>query len=204
MLASAGCGDSGEKEWEQSTENHKLDTYFSLIKESLLLEEELGKDTPYISMLRTTKGNTITGGMSKADAVEEAEYWIILEQAVFWYAEKNGILPTDKEIAEYLNNTIIAEAKEDEGFAQMEKMCNENNLTFADTVWAYENSYRWQYIMEKVSPEYKPELLDGIIADYKETSDYEEVLAIVKNCSNLITAGETEIEVLRKSDIFFQ
>lgn len=202
MIAAVGCGNSQEKEWKKSTDEQKLDTYFALIKESMLLEEDLGRNTPYIAMLRSSKGNVISAGMSKADALADAEYWIVLEQAVFWYADKHDISADDREVAEYINSHI-EKAKQEQGFDQMEEACRKNNLTYSDTVWAYRNSYKWQYIMEKVSEEYKPELLESIIKDYKKTGEYKALLPVLKNCSALIEADETDIKTLKKADIYY-
>lgn len=209
VLLLSSCGKSDEEteaekrqqEWEEQTDEQRLSVYFDLTKESLILKDKLG-DTPYITMLRSVRGNMITSGMTKAQALENAEALIVSERALIWYAEENNIKVTDVEVAGYIKNNVINQVREDEAFDKMEEACNKAGITFEDSIWAYEDSYRSAYIISEI-PDFNEKLNAEIIEKFKDSSEYVDIAKIIENCKELIDAGETDIDVLKQEDIYF-
>lgn len=191
-----------EKNWKQKDKEQQLQVYFDLTKESILLEEELG-ETPYITMLRSFKGNKITSGMTKTEALENAAQLIVREEALMWYAKQNHINVTDAEVAKYMKNNVIDQVRNAEGFDRMEEACNKAGMTFEDSIWAYKSSYRSEYIMSQIGDGFSEEMMTDIIADFRESRDFDKVFRIIQNCKNLIESGETDIDALRRADIYF-
>lgn len=190
-----------EKDWAQKTDEQQMQVYFDLTRESILLEEKLG-ETPYITMLRSFKGNQITSGMTETQALDNAAELIVNEQALIWYAKNNGIEVSDKAVAEYIKTNVIEQVREAEGFDKMEEACNKAGMTFEDSIWAYESSYKSAYIMSQIE-DWDDSRMEEIAEAYKASSTYEKEVKIIQNCKNLIEAGETEIDALRRSGIYF-
>lgn len=191
-----------EKDWESQTREQQLQVYFDLTRESILLQEKLGK-TPYITMLRSVKGNMITSGMTKEQALENAGELIVAEQALIWYAEEHDIHATDKDVANYIKTYVIEEVKNAEGFDQMEEACHKAGMTFEDSIWAYESSYKSAYIASQIE-NYDEGLMAEITEQYKASDAYRQEAEIIENCRALIAAGETDNDVLRRSGIYFE
>ena len=176
LFSLSGCKTEEERaaaqakeNWEQTSDETRMGIYCALIKEYMLLTEDLGENTPYPAMKRSVKGNMMSGGLTETEAIESAKAVIIQEQAIFWYGANHGI-------------------------------------TYEDTVWAYENSYKMQYILIQsgVSSEDEIEFVNQIVADYGKTEAYKELVQVLETCAALIADDVTDKEALRNAEIYIE
>lgn len=214
VLCCCGCKSDEERaakqaqaNWEQATNEQRLSIYCALIKEYMLLAEDLGEETPYPAMKRSVKGSMMSAGLTQTEAIEQAEEYLITEQAVFWYAERNGIIVTDDELKKYIQNNIISKVAEEKDYDTVSKACQEEGISFEDTIWAYENSYKVDLIGEKSSiksyeemEKYKTEATE----QFKSSDDYVTYKSVLDNCAQLIRDNVTDKETLKKAEIYYE
>lgn len=212
-FCSVGCKSDAEKEaeqakenWEQSSSETKMGIYCALIKESMLLTEQLGEDTPYPAMKRSVKGSMMSSGMTQAEALDYAEEQLIAEQAVFWRAEKEGISATDTEVEAYIKENVIDQLKAAEEYESVDEMCAEEGITFEDTVWAYKNTYKMEYIAKQSDVEdYEgfQTYTEESVKEYKQSDAYQAFQSVLDTCRKLIEEDVTDKEILKSSDIYY-
>ena len=214
VLCCCGCKSDEEKaakqaqaNWEQATNEQRLSIYCALIKEYMLLIEDLGEDTPYPAMKRSVKGSMMSAGLTQTEAIEQAEEYLITEQAVFWYAEQEGIIVTDDEVKKYIQNNIISKVAEEKDYDTVSKACQEEGISFEDTIWAYESSYKVDLIGEKSGiksyeemEKYKTEAAE----EFKSSDDYVTYKSVLDNCAQLLQDNVTDKETLKKAEIYYE
>ena len=89
----------------------------------------------------------------------------------------------------------------------LSKACQEEDLSFEDTIWAYENSYKVDLIGEKSSiksyeemEKYKMEATE----QFKSSDDYVTYKSVLDNCAQLIRDNVTDKETLKKAEIYYE
>lgn len=213
LISCTACKSEAEKEadqakenWEQTTNEGRMSIYCALIKEYMLLVEDFGENTPYPAMKRSVKGNMMSGGMTQEEAIANAKEVIVKEQAIFWYGEQAGISATDEEVAAYIQENVLAEIQASDDYETVDAACAKEGITFEDTVWAYEDSYKMQYILIQSGVESDKEVafVEDIIEDYRETDEYAALAEVLENCGQLIAAGVTDKDTIRDSAIYVQ
>ncbi|MBR5315672.1 MAG: hypothetical protein IKU44_02680 [Firmicutes bacterium] len=213
MLAVSCCGcktdaekeaDRAKKNWAQTTNEDKMSIYCALIKEYMLLTDALGENTPYPAMKRSVKGSMMSSGLTMDEALENAKQVIIQEQAIFWYGEKVGIVAGDEEVANFIKNNVLVELKASETYEAVDEACNKEGITFEDTIWAYESSYKMQYILKEAGVKSEDEIafVNDLVEDYGETEAYALLMTVLDTCGEFIKVGETDKDVLKSADIY--
>jgi len=213
LFSLSGCKTEEERaaaqakeNWEQTSDETRMGIYCALIKEYMLLTEDLGGNTPYPAMKRSVKGNMMSGGLTEAEAIESAKAVIIQEQAIFWYGANHGIDAGEDNVADYIEENVLQEIQASETYAAVDAMCAKEGITYEDTVWAYENSYKMQYILIQsgVSSEDEIEFVNQIVADYGKTEAYKELVQVLETCAALIADDVTDKEALRNAEIYIE
>ncbi|MBR4020133.1 MAG: hypothetical protein IKI99_02370 [Firmicutes bacterium] len=216
LLAISCCGCKTDEEkaakqaqanWNQASNEQRMSIYCALIKEYMLLVEDLGPETPYPSMKRSVKGSMMSSGLTQSEAIVQAEEYLTIEQAVFWRAEQDGITITDKEVKKYIQDNIISKVAQEEDYDVVSKACEKEGITFEDTIWAYEDSYKADLIGEKAGVKsyeemerYKAEAVE----QFKASDDYAACKVVLDNCARLIRDNITDKETLKAAEIYYE
>ncbi len=213
ILSFASCMSEEEKgalraqqNWSQSSGAQQLEIYCALIKEYMLLIEDLGEDTPYPAMKRSVKGNMMSGGMTQQEALDNAEELLIEEQAVFWCAEQDGCMVTDKEAKIYIKENVLDQLKETEEYARVNAACQKEGITYDDTVWAYEDSYKVDCIASNAgvgSYEELEQFKADAVERFRDSGEYDRYQAVLDVCRSLIEQNVTDRETLKAADIYY-
>ena len=204
ILSFSGCKKSTN--WEQTSDETKMSIYCALVKEYMLLVEDLGEDTPYPAMNRNVKGNMLSGGMTQQEALDRAEQVLIEEQAVFWRGEQEGIQSTDDQVAAYIRENVLEELKAMETYDQVDAICHEEGITYEDTIWAYAASYKMEYIAKASGVTNEEEFAaykEEAVTAYKKSAEYADFQKILDNCRSLIEDDVTDKETLKNADIYW-
>lgn len=214
VISCCGCKTDAEKaaaqaqaNWDQASNEQRMSIYCALIKEYMLLTEDLGENTPYPAMKRNVKGSMMTGGLTQEAAITQAETYLISEQAVLWKAGQEGIHVTDKEVKSYIQENIISKVVQEEDYDAVSKVCEKEGITFEDTIWAYEDSYKMDLIAEKAGIKdyeemeaYKLEAVE----QFKASDAYVSCQAVLDTCAQLIRDNVTDKETLKKAEIYYE
>lgn len=212
VLGFAGCKSEEEKaaeqakrNWAMTSDEAQMSIYCALIKEYMLLVENLGENTPYPAMKRSVKGNMMSGGMTQSEAIANAKDVIIMEQAVFWYGEQAGIPATDKEVKQYIEENVLEEIQASDHYAAVDEACAQEGITFEDTIWAYEDSYKMQYILLEAGVEsaQEVEFVNDLIETYSKTEQYAAVQTVLDTCAQLLADHITDKDTLKSADIYY-
>ena len=213
-LCCCGCKSAEEKSaaqaranWNQADNQEKMDVYTALIKEYMLLTEDLGKNTPYPAMKRSVKGSMITSGLTQEEAISLAEEYLIREEAVFWQAKEDGIVPTDEEVKVYVRENVIEEVAQEENYDLVSEACEKEGITFEDTIWAYENSYKVDLIGEKAgitNYEDMADYQDEAVKAYKNSDAYKAYEDVLHHCAQLVRDNVTDKETLKAAEIYYE
>ena len=193
--------------WNQASNEQRMSIYCALIKEYMLLTEDLGESTPYPAMKRSVKGSMMSAGLTQSQAMEQAIEYLIEEQAVFWRAEQDGIKVTEDEVTSYIQENIISKVAKEEDYAAVSKACEQEGITFEDTIWAYQDSYKVDLIGERAGLKSYEELekyKEEAVERYKNSEDYTEYMTVLDNCAQLIRDNVTDKETLKKAEIYYE
>lgn len=193
--------------WNQASNEQRMGIYCALIKEYMLLMEDLGENTPYPAMKRSVKGSMISSGMTQEEAIAQAEEYLVEEQAVFWRAKQDGIEVNDAEVKRYIQQNIISQVAKEEDYGIVSKACEQEGITFEDTIWAYESSYKVDLIGEKAGlksyealEKYKGESVE----QFKASDAYRAYKQVLDNCARLIRDNVTDKETLKAAEIYYE
>lgn len=193
--------------WNQASNEQRMSIYCALIKEYLLLVDDLGEDSPYPAMKRSVKGSVMSSGMTQKEAIHQAKEYLIEEQAVFWRAEQDGIQVTDEEVESYIQENIISKVEQEEDYDVVSKACQQEGITFEDTIWAYKSSYKVDLIGEKAGIENYDDMeayKEEAIKQFEVSSEYDMYMTVLDNCSQLIYENVTDKETLKAADIYYE
>ena len=193
--------------WNQASNEQRVSIYCALIKEYMLLQGDLGKNTPYPAMKRSVKGGMMTSGLTQTEAIAQAEEYLIVEQAVFWRAEQDGIVVTDDEVKEYILKNVISRMVKEPDYNMVNSACEKEGITFEDTVWAYESSYKVDLIGERAGIDNYDDLetyKEESVVRFKASADYEPYKKILENCADLIRNNVTDKKALKEADIYYE
>lgn len=214
VISCCGCKTDAEKaaaqaqaNWDQASNEQRMSIYCALIKEYMLLTEDLGEYTPYPAMKRSVKGSMMSAGLTQRQAIEQAMEYLIEEQAVFWRAEQDGIKVTADEVKSYIQENIISKVAKEEDYAAVSKACEQEGITFEDTIWAYQDSYKVDLIGERAGLKSYEELekyKEEAVERYKNSEDYTEYTTVLDNCAQLIRDNVTDKETLKKAEIYYE
>ena len=214
ILVSGFCGckseaekqaEEAKKNWAMTSNEERMGIYCALIKEYLLLVEDFGEETPYPAMRRSVKGSMMSGGMTQEEALDNAEKVLIEEQSVFWHAEEKGIIVMEADVETYIRENVIDQLKQSDGYELADEACRKEGISFEDSVWAYKNSYKMEYVASLLGINgyedfqvYKEEAVKA----YRETQDYTDFQRILRNCRKLIEEDITDKDVIQAEDIY--
>lgn len=193
--------------WNQASNEQRISIYCALIKEYMLLTEDLGENTPYPAMKRSVKGAMMSSGLTQEEAISQAEAYLIEEQAVFWRAEQDGINVTDEEVEQYIQENVISKVTSETDYETVSKVCEQEGITFEDTIWAYESSYKVDLIGEKAGMKDYEELetyKEESVELFKASEDYAEYQAVLDVCAQQIRENVTDKETLKSADIYYE
>lgn len=216
LLAVCCCGCKSDEEkaakqakanWEQASNEQRMSIYCALIKEYMLLTEDLGENTPYPAMKRSVKGSMMSSGLTQAEAISQAEEYLVEEQAVFWRAQQDGIEVSEKQVKAYIQENIIAQVAKEEDYDVVSAACAKEGITFEDTIWAYQSSYKVDLIGEKADIKSYEEM-EGYKAEsverFKASDAYVAYKVVLDNCAQLIQDNVTDKEALKEADIYYE
>ena len=184
-----------------------MSIYCALIKEYMLLVEDLGTETPYPAMKRSVKGSMMSAGLTQEEAIKQAEEILTAEQAVFWRAEQDGIKVSDDEVKQYIQENIISKVASEADYDTVSKVCEQEGITFEDTIWAYENSYKVDFIGEKAgisSYEEMESYKEESVERFQASDAYGAYQTVLDNCVKLIRDNVTDKRTLKEADIYYE
>jgi len=214
ILAVCLCGCRSDEEkaakqaqanWNQASNEQRMSIYCALVKEYMLLVEDLGEDTPYPSMKRSVKGSMMSSGLTQANALEQAEEYLLEEKAVFWRAEQDGIKVSDQDVKAYIQENIISGIVREPDYDVVSKACEKEGITFEDTIWAYKNSYKVDLIGELAGIKNYDEIetyKEESVERFKASDEYAAYKAVLDNCAQLIQDNVTDRETLKEAEIY--
>lgn len=216
VLAVCCCGCKTDEEkaarqaqanWNQASNEQRISIYCALIKEYMLLVDDLGENTPYPAMKRSVKGSMMSSGLTQEEAIVQAQTYLTEEQAVFWKAEQDGISVEEEEVITYIQENIISKVAQEDDYETVSLVCEKEGITFEDTIWAYKSSYKTDLIGEKAGIEsyeemetYKAEAVSA----FQSSDAYEEYKAVLDHCAELIRNNVTDKETLKAADIYYE
>lgn len=213
ILGCCGCKSEEKEEenkigtnWSQTSKEEQMSIYCALIKEYMLLTEDLGKDTPYPAMKRSVKGSMMSSGLTLDEALEQAKEVLIQEEAVFWRSKQDGMEVTDADVKKYMQENVIREIAMDENYDNVSRACEKEGITFEDSIWAYENSYKVELIGMRAGMKDYEELENykaEAVAQFKKSKDYAEYQKVLETCDKMIRENVTDKEILKKAEIFY-
>lgn len=214
VLCCCGCKTDEEKSaaqaqanWNQASHAQRMRIYCALIKEYMLLSDDLGENTPYPAMKRSVKGEMMSSGLTQEEAITQAQTYLVEEQAVFWRATQEGIMVTDEEVKKYIQQNVISQIAQDENYSAVSKACEKEGITFEDTIWAYQSSYKVEAIGKKAGIKnydametYK----DEAVEQFKASEAYVSYKKVLDVCAQLIRENVTDKESLKAADIYYE
>lgn len=153
----------------QLTDQQFAERYYALQKEAMQIKDQI-----YRGVYLVTK-TKILQEVDEESAILAAREGIIEKAAYAWYAKKEGIVITDKEVETYMED-LISEVNKAEEFKEIDDIYRRVGLTFEESIRGQKELYRNICIMSKISEEH-PTDWDAFKADlinqYKETKEYD-------------------------------
>ena len=214
VVSCCGCKTDEEKaaaqaqaNWNQASNEQRVSIYCALTKEYMLLTEDLGTKTPYPAMKRSVKGSMMSSGLTQDEALTQAEQYLIEEQAVFWRAEQDGIELGGEEVKKYIQQNIISKVAQEEDYDTVSKACEQEGITFEDTIWAYEDSYKVDLIGEKAgikSYEEMESYKEEAVKQFEASDAYASYKEVLDTCAQLIRDNVTDKETLKAAEIYYE
>ena len=214
VLSCCSCKTDEEKaakqaqaNWNQTTNEQRVSIYCALIKEYMLLIDDLGGNTPYPAMKRSIKGSMMSSGLTQEEAIAQAVTYLTEEQAVFWRAEQDGIAVSEKDVNAYIQDNIISQVAKEENYDVVSQACEREGITFEDTIWAYKDSYKVDLIGEKAGVKSYEELesyKEESVKSFKASEAYASYKAVLDVCAQLIRDNVTEKDALKEADIYYE
>lgn len=179
------------------------------------LQQSLGEDSIYPTYYAASN---ITE-MPK----QHIEKGIIETQALLWYADKENLSPTNKEISDYINNSIH-EMKEAQEYKEYNDAAKDVSSSFSEIQKNDFETYRiivtknklYDTITtspsgEKLTTEDLNHAADEntqkwdkfvkiVVSEYKETNDYKELLSKFEVCEELVDKDITDTKTIKKEE----
>jgi len=111
-----------------------------------------------------------------------------------------------QEIKSYIQENIISKVAQEEDYDTVSKVCEKEGITFEDTIWAYEDSYKMDLIAEKAGIKdyeemetYKVEAIE----QFQASDAYVSCQVVLDNCAQLIRDNVTDKETLKAAEIYY-
>ena len=102
---------------------------------------------------------------------------------------------------------MISKVAQEEDYDIVSKVCQKEGITFEDTIWAYESSYKVDLIGEKAGIQnyeemeaYKAESVE----QFKASDAYLSYQGVLDSCSQLIRDNVTDKETLKAAEIYYE
>jgi len=147
--------------------------------------------------MRVMIGNTVS------EAVDYAQEAMIRTYAVYALAQQKGISDGPKDVEAYIQQNILDPFAEADNSGELDAAAEEAGTTFEDSVWAYYDSYRWQYILSQI-PDYKgDEDLEQYEEAFKKTDSGKELEKVLDVCKEMFCEGEDDETRLKAAAIYF-
>ena len=201
------AAEQAQANWNQASSEQQMSIYCALIKEYMLLTEDLGENTPYPAMKRSVKGSLMSSGLTQEEAIAQAEEYLTIEQAVFWRAAQDGINVTGQDVKSYIQENIISKIAQEPDYDVVSKACEKEGISFEDTIWAYEDSYKTDLIGETAGVKsydemetYKVESVER----FKASDEYAAYRAVLDNCARFIRDNVTDKKILKEAEIYYE
>ena len=219
MVIVSGCGDKGEPaaagdaaEWNQmvstaealadmrkNIEESEKAEYF--VKKLVLLQEMedfFDQKTPYPIFLINAACLEAAGETEK-EALEYAEFSVIREQAVLWYAKENEVEISDERFNKWI---IDYNALEDQELYQ--SACKDAGVSFEVFNRYIQRQYYILCIMDIANKADEKINETAITEEYKKSDDYKKLDKLLKNCEDLVKSRERDdLNKILTADIWY-
>ena len=195
-----------------------VQTYHEAIK----LRSELGDNTPYPDVYLYTELLKKQKNYSDEEAVDQAEKRYTEAAAFEWYAEQNGIEPTEEELKAHIADRI-KKAKEAEDYKEIHEICKEKGIIFENLFEGNSSFYNTEVYTEKVYNMWKEnydeahkgensllnkfnmewkDFVKAVVDEYEESDDYAAKAKAIRNSKKAYLDNST-IEEMKKAAIFY-
>lgn len=187
---------------EQITEAEDFEELGKIYSQTMALDKALGKDTPYTRVyLCLETGKMI--GHAEEDSFQTAKEFITLTRAIEWYAEKNGISVSEKEVDDYMKE-CFAEVEKADVYVKYDQALRKYGFTFKEYYFQFPELYRWQYIVQgPLHEDGKEADTDRIVQAYKETGEYDSLLQLLIRCREACGEWGNDVEKLQDAEIYY-
>lgn len=203
-------------------EDNAVSVTVEMYKEAIHLRNQLGENTPYPEIFLYTEMLKDSKNYSEEEAVEAAGDRYTESEAFVWYAEKEGIAPTEKEISENTDKLVEKQKKAD-NYDEIEEKCKEEEMSVDDIFRKNEKYYSYELYISAVYDHWKvnydkahegensiisvynlewKDFVKEVISKYSETDEYKAKAKAVKNCEAAYLDDST-IEDMKKAEIYF-
>lgn len=126
-----------------------LTTLYKVQNESFKLSDTLKEQTSYPQLNTHAQALIAFKDVSPEEAIKEAADNYIEWKAMVWYAEQQGIVTTEEDFQQHLDN-LIETVKSTDVFLKLSAACAEAGLTVDDLYKRNQEYYRDDFIMDKL------------------------------------------------------
>jgi hypothetical protein len=123
------------------------------------MEENGKKSVEYITLYKGVESGKLAG-TAKKDALKDAVNAYVFHQSIMWYAEKHGLVATDKKVNSYLNSFEKELAKADNG-SDIIAVYKAVGLSAKDIMGSESYGTKFQLTYDKVYAQKYKEFTDG-------------------------------------------
>ena len=204
---------------QKSDNKEVLNSFVQLQIGKFERQNVLGSSSTYPDFWYNVNLGEMTGESNKTN-IKDAKMQIIETEAICYYAEQNGIIVTDAEIQEQIEN-IILEGKEADNYKEIEAACESAGISFEEIVNKNKSYYIKQIYVDKVYfDEYKRyhnsesqittegftdgtlewenewnTIRDDIVTEFKKTEKYSKLKkALDKDCEIIKAENEESFQ----------
>lgn len=131
-----------------ANDSRELDDFISIQKRCIEMNAELSDNSMYAQLITKEECHMLTG-KNKQEAIKEAQEELILDRALQEKAAQEEIVINNTELDEYISS-IIQESKEDDDFSKISDLCEEQGISFEETVWKNKNHYYMELLKNKL------------------------------------------------------
>ena len=195
-----------------------VQTYHEAIK----LRGQLGDNTPYPDIYLYTELLKKQKNYSDEEATDQAAQRYTEAVAFEWYAEENGIAPTEEELKAHIAERI-KKAKEADGYKQMHEACKDKGIIFENLFEGNSSFYNTEVYTEKVYNMWKEnydkahkgensllnkfnmewkDFVKTVVEDYEKTDEYAARAKAIRNSTKAYIENST-IEEMKKAAIYY-
>lgn len=132
-------------------------------------------------------------------AFSNAEFYVIREQAVSWYAKENRIEISDEMLNKWIiDNNVLDEQK------LYQSTCEDAGVSFEKFNRYIMHQFYILYIIDSANKADEKINETAITEAYKKSDDYKMLDKLMKNCEDLVKSGEDDdLNKILAADIWY-